>query len=312
MKKAFALALLPLFLASCGGSDGTLLTGPDTRPSPLRIAGKVTGQAYRLGSLTILTGDGRRIARAEADDQGNFAFDLSKVTPDPADLTGNFVRGCTGENSNPAARLLTVPNLSVYGSQGDYLGWVQEYAVAGSGVKPGESYLLRAYADAAVSFSGSCQAGKETDRLQVSLTPGWNILLATPSADGFSIVNAPADVQTTLKFEAATPSVRVLLKSATLSFTSDTPVTVEADVAQVGGYSGPVTLGTDVAGLTVEPATLNLPALPAQSLGEQLVKTQLTFRYSGEKTLETPFKIIVRDAAGKVVGSGGGQLKVQR
>lgn len=154
-----------------------------------------------------------------------------------------------------------------------------------------------------MSFSGSCQSAKETDSIQVSLTQGWNILLVTPNAGGFLIVNAPADVQTTLKFAPATPSVRMLLKSPTLIFTSDAPVSTETDVAQVGGYSGPVTLSTDVAGLTVEPTTLNLPALPAQSLGEQLVKTTLTFRYSGEKQLDTPFKIIVRDAAGKVVGS---------
>ena len=316
MKKHLSPALLALtlILSGCGG---TPQPPAPTEPS-LTIGGQVTGSDLKLGNVVLLSAQGRKVAQAVVT-QNAFTLDLTTVLPQSADLTGNLTEGCQGENSNPAARLLTVPALAAYSSAGDRIGNVLELATAGTSVTPNSSYVLRVYAVTATRFKGSCTStsdGKtETDTLDITLKEGWNTLLVTPTTSGVNLTNAASDLQTVLRLDVATPHVVVDLKPSTLTLTGES-VKAQAEFIQVGNYHGPVTVSTDLPGLTVEPLSLNLPELPrlsGQKLAAQSYQTELTFRYSGpEKQLDRPFTLLVRNPAGEVVGRGQGRLNVQR
>lgn len=285
--------------------------GPDNT-----ISGTVTGQTLRLGSVALLDHTGKQLAQAKVGAGGELQLKFASVVPSGASLTAGFGEGCVGENSNPAARVFVAPSLTAYGPQGDQLGSVREVVTAGQGAIPDQSYLLRLYANAPVKFKGECvQGGGEEprkDAYDLTFVSGWNRAMVTPREDGtFSFTNLPQDAQVALRFRPASPYVRVKLNPATVTLSGSAAVTVDAAFEQFGGYSGPVTLSTDLPGLQVEPSTLNLPALSAQTLGPQWVSIRLTFRYVGsETTLSRPFHLTLTNAAGQEVGSGQGQLRL--
>lgn len=226
---------------------------------------------------------------------------------------------CLGTQSNPQAQMFQRSYLYAYGSQGDLLGIVREYATAGSGVTPGVTYVMRLYATSAFAFKGVCTYTRQedntlgTEEIDVNVNFGWNAILVTPKGNSFIVRNAANDVQTALKFTLAPQSLFLTLNPDTLTFTNDNPVTVDASLVQIGGYSGTVTLSTDVPGLTVEPSTITLNPLQAKSLQPLFLTQKLSFKYKGTDTgLKRGFVISLKDAAGKEVGSGSGLLVVGR
>ena len=292
-------------------------TAGSTRLDTQRIVGTVP-TSFKLGDVEMFNTSFDYVAGSTVNSGNAVNFDLSSVAPKAADLTGNFTAGCQGQNSNPAAKLFTVPSLYAYSSEGDLVGYVNESATAGTGVTAGVSYVVRVYADTAVNFNGTCSrtdsSGKTVnDTFNINFKQGWNAVLVTPNAGVLNIVSAPADVQVSLTFVQAQQQVGAVLSSSTLTFTDNNPIMVDAAFIRVGGYNGTVNLSTDMPGLTVEPATVNLPALSTLSLGAQSYKTKLTFRFTGpQKQLNKPFTLLIKDASGQQVGSGTGTLVVNR
>lgn len=298
------------------------------------MTGLITGTDLALGSAYI--GSPRSVFFGKIQLKNNaMNFDLSALVPTAEDLRGNlYTEGCTGANSEPAARTLYNSSINVYGVQGDLLGTVVEKVIAGADATKSSPIIVRLYSDRAFTFTGSCthklaDGSSFKESVEISVSKGWNALVSTVNGNTLDLRNASADDRIQMAFESAAPGVAVLLESETVQFTTDSPVTINADIVQVGGYTGTVHLSTDIPGLSVEPATITLPSPPTlqgqavpdevtlerhsrSGLKPQQVTTKLTFKYSGNDNLTSPFNIIVKDGANKQVGSGEGRLEVTR
>ena len=300
---------------------------------PNRIAGRIKGTDYQLGTAYI--GSPESVFFGEIPLTNNEAkADLTALKPAAADLTtGLFERGCQGSLSATGVRTLLSSSLRVYGVQSELLGYVTEKVVGGKDSALPNADIVRVYAETPMSFKGTCtgvnsDGQSSTETIDVTLNAGWNVLVTSGSGTSYDVRNASSDTRVQLVFESATPRVTVQLTPDTLTFKENETVSATAVFYQVGGYSGTVNLSTDVPGLTVEPATLTLPKLPTlsaqtlnrtesfrpQHLGTQSVETKLTFRYQGTAAyLDTPFQLLVSNAAGeRVGGAAAGKLVVQR
>ncbi|WP_146160536.1 COG1470 family protein [Deinococcus arcticus] len=290
---------------------------------PTRIKGQVTGTTLQLDEAFVGS-VGDPFFGATKLTRNTVNLDLATLTPSMNDLSAGFLSGCKVERSAPDVRTLFNSSLNTYSPQGDLLGDIVETVVSGPDAQLGGAVLFRIYADRAATFKGTCttQDGK-TETIDLNLKAGWNTTVYGQSGNGFVMRMAdPAD-RIQLLFIAEQPSVAVRLSTQPLVFSSNETVSTDVRFIQVGGYTGQVTLSTDVPGLTVEPATLSLPALPrlsaqsqtssiqAMSQAPQLVNTKLTFRYTGGN-YNGPFRLIVKDSAGKEVGSASGILNAQR
>ena len=307
----------------------------DPRIVPLdstKVSGLVVGTDFALDSMYI--GSTRSTFFGEILLPKNTAGTaLGTLTPGSADLvTGQFVDGCTGTNSNPAARTLFNTLYTAYGTQGDLLGQVYEAVVGGADRGLPEPMVARLYADSAFSFKGSCNI-KLSDgsvlvqSVDINVAKGWNALVQSGTGLQSSLKNASADDQVTLTFLGIEPEVAVVIEADPVSISTDQPVTVTAKLIQVGGYSGTVNLTTEFPGLSISPSSFTLPALPkltaqgrlsgderlgTASLKAQLVSTTLTFDFNGPSVVNAPFGVTVTDGAGRTVGGGEAQLNVAR
>ncbi|GGK20931.1 hypothetical protein GCM10008955_12970 [Deinococcus malanensis] len=298
------------------------------------ITGQVTGTDLEMSNAYVGSAKSTFFGKIPLT-RNSMNYDLSALVPGTEDLVGNrFGQNCTGTNSDASARTLYNSRLAVYGVQDDLLGTVVEKIVGGQDATRTNPIIVRLYSDRAFTFTGTCtypaQNGTSiTEAINISVSKGWNALVSSTTGTALDLRNVSTDNRVQLVFESATPSVTVLLNPKTVQLTTDSPVTVDAEVVQVGGYTGTIHLSTNIPGLTVEPAVLTLPALPklsAQStsnephqervhqlgLKPQLVATKLTFQYSGTDNRTSSFQLIVKDAAGKQVGAGNGSLVVAR
>lgn len=291
--------------------------------SDTRIAGPVVGNTLKLNNVYLDTSVQPFFGKGNVDGSNTLTLDLAGQVP-AQDFYPIFA-GCaaTGANTNPDVLIWNDLELSAYGSQGDLLGHITEKVVSGTGSNLPNAQVLRLYAKADARFQGTCTSGEFSDDIDVTLKAGWNALVLAHSGNAYTLRNVGADTRTALTFRAAEAKVVVGLQPSELIFNTDGPVTAEATLIQVGGYSGPVKLRTDDPNLTVEPDTLTLPALAAQGLsarrglhalqlGEQSVTTSLKFRYLGTDNASRPFELQVLDAGGQLVGGGNGLLNVQR
>ncbi|GGR86592.1 putative Ig domain-containing protein [Deinococcus sedimenti] len=241
--------------------------------------------------------------------------------------TGNS--GCQATvtaSANPNIALFTEVNL--LSSKMDYLGTVTEQIVAG-GTMTG-SRVARLYSDRAATVKGTltCPASNSatlTVNLDVTLTAGWNAVEYASGQNQLTIRTLGGSARSTLKATRAPGAVSIALQKP-VEFTSDADVAVAAQIYQDGGYTGEISLSTNVPGLTVEPKTVTLTAanLNSQAAGvaaylrrlgvnPQRLDTTLTFRYNGSSNLSlTPFQIVARDASGKQVGIGYSSVTVTR
>lgn len=285
-----------------------------------RISGKVEGNTLKIGNVYAGADGATLIGQGSVDAANTLTLDLTNVVPPSLSL---LFTGCKSGSGGtlPAVRGWGTEELRAYSPQGDLLGTITEQVAPGS-VGAG-ALVVRLYAEAATTFRGTCQGSDGTLDLDVTVKAGWNLLVLSGSGPSLKLRNADPSARSVLKFRAADARVSALLNPSTLEFKNDDPVTAEVAFAQVGGYSGAVKLQTDDPNLTVEPNTLTLPVLAAQSasplgvlgslgLGEQRVVTSLKFRYKGTDNVNKPFELQVLDSAGKKVGSGSGTLNVQR
>ncbi|GGK85860.1 hypothetical protein [Deinococcus radiotolerans] len=304
---------------------------PGTAVQPTRIQGPVSD--LPTGAAISVLSQGSEVEINNKSAVTNGALDLS-LTKAPASLfqllpTGNL-DSCqfTGtQSANPSIALFS--EVTLLSSKVDYLGTVTEQLVAGGTVSG--SQVARLYSDSAATVKGklTCtfpDGSTGTVSLDVNLTAGWNAVEYAGSNDQLTIKTLGSGARSVLKAVRASPEVNITLASS-VDFTSDADVSVAARIYQDGGYTGQISLSTDLPGLTIEPKTVNLTAATLTSqdaratatylgrlgLNPQRLDTTLTFHYSGEGNLSgTPFQIVARDAAGKQVGGGYSSVSVTR
>jgi hypothetical protein len=304
---------------------------PGAPVQPARIQGPVSD--LPTGAATGVLGNSYEVDTNSEGAVSGSGLDLTLTRAPSSRLstllpTGNSSCQATVTASvNPNIALFTEVNL--LSPKMDYLGTVTEQIVAG-GTMTG-SQVARLYSDRAATVKGTltCPASNGatlTVNLDVTLTAGWNAVEYASGQNQLTLRTLGGGARSTLKATRAPGMVSVALQKP-VEFTSDADVAVAARIYQDGGYTGEVSLSTDVPGLTIEPRTVTLTAATLTSqeaqataaylrrLGvtPQRLDTTLTFRYSGAGNLEsTPFQIVARDAAGKQVGAGNSTVTVKR
>ncbi|WP_188905128.1 hypothetical protein [Deinococcus aerophilus] len=294
------------------------------------ISGKVSGTDLKLNNAYIESARTVFFAKSTLADNV-LSFDLSKIAPEAADLTGNFDAGCTARSSDSTARVLESIYLNTYSPQRDLLGTIKEKVVAGADASLPDALIDRLYSDRPFTMKSTCSFTNDAGiafsvKYDIAVGRGWNTLVLSKDGTTYTVRNASSDDQVGLVFTSSTPRVGVDFNSQDLTFTSNETVTVDADLVQIGNYSGTVNLSTSIPGLTVEPATVTLAPLPKMTaqaahsdmfggldLQPQLLATKLTFRYTGtDNYTGQPFEVMVKDGTGKQVGTGFGVLNVNR
>jgi hypothetical protein len=299
------------------------------------ISGKIVGTNLQIGTASLISPNRDRPFLADASVTNSFlTLDLSNVTPGPGDLEdGYYVKDCNGINSGPNALLFDSLSLNAYSTEGDLIGTVQEKIVAGPDAALPGALVYRLYSDTPFTFRGTCLLRTATGTVftennDLDIAQGWNTLVRSVDAQTITVRNAAAGNRAELTFVPATPRVAVQLKTPSLDFAQGQTVVVDAELIQVGDYSGTVSLSTNIAGLSIEPATVTLTPLPtvnAQVLGgrptrptalnvlPQKLSTKLTFRYTGTTShTNTDYTVLIKDAGGKQVGSSNGKLNASR
>ncbi|MFT2718519.1 hypothetical protein ACMT4L_00825 [Deinococcus sp. A31D244] len=305
-------------------------TLPGSPVQTARVAGSVTG-APAAATRAVLIGSGDYdFSNTGTVKAGVLDLPLTEA-PDSRSLFNltSSGGGCTftgTQTSNPSVALFT--DVELFSEKIDSLAFATEQIVSGGTVP--NSQVARLYSAAAATVKGTILCNnpdgtKFTVTLDVILNTGWNAVEYAETNSTLTLRSLSSGVRSELKATAYTPSVLVSLGSD-VTITSDAGVSVPARLYQEGGYTGQVSLSTDVAGLTIEPSTVNLTATTLQSVqaqataaylknlgvNPQRLDTNLTFKYSGQGNYSGPFSVIVRDTTGKQVGGGYGSLDVRR
>ncbi|GGS14846.1 hypothetical protein [Deinococcus knuensis] len=296
-----------------------------------RVAGTVTG-APAAATRAVLIGRGAYdydFNNTGTVKGGVLDLPLTEVPDSNSLFNLTSGGGCTftgSRTSDPSVALFT--DVELFSEKIDSLAFATEQIVSG-GTVPG-SQVARLYSAAAATVKGtvlctSTDGTKITVSLDVVLNSGWNALEYAATNSTLTLRSLGSGVRSALKATAYTPSVLVSLGSD-VTITSDAGASVPARLYQEGGYTGQVSLSTDVPGLTIEPSTVNLTATTLQSVqaqataaylknlgvNPQRLDTNLTFKYSGQENVSGPFTVIVRDTTGKQVGGGYGYLEVRK
>ncbi|GGL80727.1 hypothetical protein GCM10010840_18180 [Deinococcus aerolatus] len=301
--------------------------------SNTQISGKIGGTDLQIDSANLLSHSdpffGEAVVRSNV-----LTLDLALLVPAPDDLLGGFYStGCSGTNTDASALILDSLSLNAYSPQGDLIGTIREKIVSGPDAALPNALVYRLYSDRAFIFRGECQYNLTdgtviTEKNDIQAVKGWNTLVFAGEGQNVTVKNAASGNRAELTFTSAAPRVAVRLDPESLTFSDEDQLTVNARLIQIGNYSGVVKLSTDIAGLSVEPATLTLNPLPKMSgqstggqsarlkmmdLQPQLLATKLTFKYTGTTNLSNKqFEVLVKDSNAKQVGSGTGKITVTR
>uniref|UniRef100_UPI002869983C hypothetical protein n=1 Tax=Deinococcus sp. TaxID=47478 RepID=UPI002869983C len=323
-------ALATLVLCACSSGP------PAPKPTPLgtpvdqsQIRGTVSDASFpnaRAYLATSTTVSGVNVG--EVVSPGILTLTLSDA-PDPSTLTpllpSESACTATGSGFDSSVRIAIWDSISVVSTGNDPLGRITEVLTAG---QPGAGdQVVRVYSDAAATVKGTVTCpGPDVTTYDVTLHAGWNAVTRSTATRSTRLTTLATTARSELRGQPATPSVTLTLAAPTLAFPDANPVSVSATFGQVGGYSGRVHLSTDVAGLSVLPATVILPPLglriaPAGSgttaalgsgLAAQQFTSRLTFRYTPSTNIDQDFHVIVKDDAGKEIGQATSAIQVTR
>lgn len=323
MKKSLiypSLALTAL-LSACGGG-GSETPGPNPGPTPTpdaaikanAITGTVAGlPAGTHRAILVNDGAGLDVANEGTVTGGKLSVNLTRAPSDDLfKLTGN----CPFTGQATAYPKVAVYNAVYVASKNiDGLALVQEQVTAGGTLKG--TLVARMYSDSDATVKGTLNCQGSSVYLNVTLKQGWNALEWVDSGQSLTLNTLSSSATSTLQTSLFPKGVAVYPKETSLSFTTNDTVSTDARLYQEGGYTGQVTLSTDLPGLTIEPGTVNLTettlssaSVNAQGLvralgvGQQRLDTTLTFRYSGSDNYTGPVRILVKDTTGKIVGDG--------
>lgn len=304
-------------------------TVPGTPVQAERVAGAVTGAPAAATRAVLTIGSDYDFANTGTVKGGMLDLPLTKAPDSRSMFNLTSGGGCTftgSRTSDPSVALFT--DVELFSEQIDSLAFATEQIVSG-GTVPG-SQVARLYSTAAATVKGTLLCAypdgtKITVSLDVVLNSGWNAVEYAGTNSTLTLRSLGSSVRSELKATAYTPSVLVSLGSG-VKIESDAGVSVPARLYQEGGYTGQVSLSTDVPGLTIEPSTVNLTATTLQSVqaqataaylknlgvNPQRLDTNLTFKYSGNDNYSGLFSVIVKDTTGKQVGGGNGSLEVRK
>ncbi|WP_221089554.1 hypothetical protein [Deinococcus aquaedulcis] len=280
------------------------------RPAdPAVVSGPVSGWA--AGSTFTLTqqvldpqvGDWVLLASAPVSAAGGVHLPLQ--APAAGQLEPLLGPDCTVQGEQSVANVnVSTTSLSFQTAQGDVLAPLRELAPDGSAVR-------RLYADAPLRLKGTatCSGFPEGSyRYDLSLQRGWNLITERAASVGDDIIitsrSLPAGTRTRLRLAQQAPGVQVKtpVYGADLTLRAGESVAVPFDFLQRGTLSGPVTVDTNVPGITVTPGTLTFPALTAQGVGAQALSTTLTFSAAaGMATYQDGMRLTFRQG-GQFVG----------
>ena len=303
-----------------------------------KLLGTVTDPLLLGGSVKLLSPasypDGVEQVDGSIDGGGAVSLPLSAaptqesfyfVPPPPSNCT------FTGTASNVLGRINLYGQALAYTAQGDPLATLSEKLTAGAASS--EAIVARIYADSNQDVQGNVQcAGGYALSYDVSLTAGWNAVELVSNQGGASYKNLSDAARSVLSVTRLAAGVGVSLDSPSLTLKSGERLTLSATLSPMGGYSGAVTLSTDVPGLTVEPGAVTigaaapaaaqnlsgwtgerqLRALSTSSLRAQGLNTTLTFVAAANAPhFSGPANIVVTGSDGKVVGKSYLQVNLQ-
>lgn len=336
----FVCSALTALMVACGPSTaptvdtgntggGTVITPAGNALSLDRIQGILSAAESHGGTLTLYNGytkDGHgfltELVSAQVGVDGSVNLPLTNVPP--SQEFDSFLGGsCTfkGKTEGGTGKVAFYLQSELDASQGDPVGDVSE-TVAGSG---GKVLVLRVYADSPQTYRGiyTCSSGSVTT-FDVALRKGWNALTySATSATAASVLSAPVDIRTELTLEKYTPKVAIFFGTPALNLKAGESVTTNATFYQIGAISGKIDLSTDVAGVSVEPASVTLTPLGTQgvnardlfgsvaqtpkalhvlSVGAQKLTASLTFRAGSDANGFNGSMNVLASQGGKAVG----------
>lgn len=249
------------------------------------------------------------------------ASELSSFLP-----SAGSVCSYSGTGSGSGGKVFFASDLAIYNTQGDVFGEVTEVPVGKTA-----ALLSHVYADKAQAYQGTIACTSPTAtyayQLNIQLAAGWNALIQENLSDtSATLTTAPAATRVQLDFKKLPGAVNIFLDSPAISLRSGESVSVNATLYQLGGVTGKLDLTTDVPGVTVEPASVTLPALGTQSarptsiferlvpaahslrllnIGTQSLKTVLTFKAAADASSFSGTMNVVASQGGKPLGQVG-------
>lgn len=284
---------------------------------PGRIEGQVQGASFPE-ARALLAGGGHLFTGVAGSLHSpgtlTLPLDAAPGTPTASPLLP-LDGGCAFSGPPPDAALSVGDRVTILSAGDDPLGQVTESLSAGQ--RGGGQPVVRIHSDRATTVSGTLTCPEQLPvTYALTLRAGWNAATVNATASGTAITDVPAGSRSQLTGAAATPAVTLLLPETGLRFETAAPVEAVVTVRQVGGYSGPITLSTDLPGLTIQPATLTLPPLGLHAMGSALhpqqITTRLRFHYADGPNLRQPFTVIATGRAGDEVGRARSTVEVAR
>ncbi|GGM41256.1 hypothetical protein GCM10008956_17070 [Deinococcus arenae] len=263
-------------------TTGSEVGGPT---DPARVVGTLHHATLGQGGLVeeeyVDWGAGETVVAQRVPLAADGQVDFTLSTPPAGALSSLFeCSDFVGERSQPDA-LIATPRLRVSSREGDLLGVLNSVGLEGSG-------LIRLYADRDIRVQGRCEDTSLDLTLayvdQLDLKKGWNLIQKrrsnTDTQYTIQRTSIPAGTWSRLTFPTGGLWVGVASPAwgSELLLRTGQPKAVPFDLRQSGAISGPVTLHVNVPGVTVSPATLNLPSLTGQGLTAQALQTTLTFQ----------------------------------
>jgi len=149
----------------------------------------------------------------------------------------------------------------------------------------------------------SCSNRPLTTDYDLHLRPGWNAIELSGTNEAQVMKDLDPLARSVLTLTRRTPGVTATLTdNSIITLHPGERVTRNARFLQVGAYSGTVTLGTNVPGVTVEPSTVTLGRL-----GTQALSTPITFVAAPDAPAHTWYTftdaLTVSDTGGAVLSS---------
>lgn len=309
-------------LLSCAPGVPTPVPVVGTVVDPSRIEGQVQGATFPQ-ARALLSGSGHLFTATagtlHAPATLTVPLDAAPGAPTASPLLPLDEAGCAFSSPLPAATLSVGDHVTILSTGNDQLGQVTEHLSAGQ--HGAGQPVLRIYSDRAAQVSGMLTCPEQLPvTYALSLRQGWNAATVSATANGTTVTDVPQGARSQLTGTTATPAVTLRLPETGLRFETTAPVEVTVTIQQIGGYSGAVTLSTDVPGLTVQPSSVVLPPLvlhalatgSAGALRPLQITTKLRFSYAPGANIRRPFTIIATGSSGDEVGRVTSMLEVAR
>ncbi|WP_456831474.1 hypothetical protein [Deinococcus sp. UYEF24] len=297
---------------------GTVAPGRPISPALLR--GTVADTALFGGKAVLVNGVSQPYttynASAQVGESGSVELPLVTVPP-----RSDFFRAippqgdpCTysGSVSDSSLSIASYAGLLASSPGGDPVATIQEALVNGASVNG--AIVGRVYSDGPLELHGkvNCSNRIYSITYDLGLRAGWNAVEVSGNNSALVFRTLSPEARSVLQVTRRTPGVTAALDdNGVINLKPGERVQRSATLLQVGGYSGTVRLSTNVPGVSVEPASVNLASLGTQSLGggkvgAQSLSTPLTFVGAADAPAHQAYSfedaLIFSDSSGNELG----------